>query len=84
MLDRLAHNAYSVEMRGESMRKQRGEKGEKRKVNNDRRSKRAVEKTGKERRWKSLAIPIFSQNNMLDEPDHFLENPTVRVACSDH
>jgi DNA replication protein DnaC len=29
ILDRLVHNAHRIEMRGESMRKQRGEKGEK-------------------------------------------------------
>jgi hypothetical protein len=28
ILDRLVHNAHRIEMRGESMRKQRGEKGE--------------------------------------------------------
>ena len=29
ILDRLVHNAHRIEMRGESMRKHRGEKGEK-------------------------------------------------------
>jgi DNA replication protein DnaC len=29
ILDRLVHNAHRIEMRGEWMRKQRGEKGEK-------------------------------------------------------
>jgi hypothetical protein len=44
---------------------------------------KAVEKTGKERPWKSLRDSHFSHsvnNNKLDDPDHFLENPSASVA----
>jgi transposase len=44
---------------------------------------KAVEKTGKERPWKSLRDFHFSHtfnNNKLDDPDHFLENATASVA----
>jgi len=42
-----------------------------------------VEKTGKERPWKSLRDFHFSHsfnNNKLDDHDHFLENPSASVA----
>jgi hypothetical protein len=42
-----------------------------------------VEKTGKERPWKSLRDFHFSHsfnNNKLDDRDHFLENATASVA----
>jgi hypothetical protein len=42
-----------------------------------------VEKPGKQRPWKSLRDFPFSHsfnNNQLDDPDHFLENPTASVA----
>jgi hypothetical protein len=44
---------------------------------------KAVEKTGKERPWKSLRDFHFSHsfnNNKLDDRDHFLENATASVA----
>jgi hypothetical protein len=44
---------------------------------------KAVEKTGKERPWKSLRDSHFSHsfnNNKLDDRDHFLENPSASVA----
>src|SRR5487761_448755 len=51
------HNAHRIEMRGESMRKHRGEKGEKRKIIGGR---KAVEEPGKKRPWKSLRDSHFS------------------------
>jgi len=43
---------------------------------------KVVEKTGKERPWKSLRDFHFSHsfnNNKLDDRDHFLENATASV-----
>src|SRR5215469_14392929 len=52
-------------------------------LQNDRPAQKAVEKTGKERPWKSLRDFHFSHssnNNNLDDRDHFLENATASVA----
>jgi hypothetical protein len=45
--------------------------------------RKAVEKTGKKRPWKSKNDFHFSHsfnNNKLDDRDHFLENATASVA----
>src|SRR6202158_1831750 len=71
ILDRLVHNAHRIEMRGESMRKQRGEKGEK---GTPIGGPKAVEKTGKERPWKSLRdshFPTASTTTSLTIPITF-------------
>jgi hypothetical protein len=54
---------------------------EMRKMSTDRRAK-AVEKTGKERTSQERFPLSHSSNNklLLDDRDHFLQNPTARVA----
>ena len=82
ILDRLVHNAHRIEMRGESMRKHRGEKGAE--MTNDRRGKscgKAGQKAPLEiaKRF-SLSHSFGDGASSLDDRDHFLENPTASVA----
>jgi hypothetical protein len=82
ILNRLVHHAHRIEMRGESMRKARREKGE-----NDKSS--AGKKLWKSRAQNALgnrfAIPTFPQLRRrphlpLDDRDHFLQKPPASLA----
>jgi len=59
ILDRLVHNAHRIEMRGDSIRKQKGVKEEK---VNESASPKAVERRAKSAHWKSLRDFHFSHS----------------------
>ena len=73
ILDRLVHNAHHrIEMRGNSMRKKKGEKGGK--VNESKIKKQ--EKTGEKllKSQERFHLSHSSNNNKFDDRDHFQQN----------
>ena len=79
ILDRMVHNAHRIEMRGESMRKQRAE----RKVINGR--AKSCGKDGQKPLGNQKPISTFRTAPTttifpLDDADHFSQNPPASVA----